>query len=209
MKKSTLNATVSSLIAATISATFLITTLAAGHSQVTNEATKRVSGLTQSSPSTNTQEAVNSIQQAYSKAQNSADKLPISQASFDLLVRQGVSSHALQLALKAYSWAVKKGEVSNKRYLTIVDFSRPSTEKRMHVIDLVSNKIVFNELVTQGAGSGTGAMATYFSDVDNSHASVLGAIVTEQTYSGKHGYSLRLNGLEEINKNVGNRAIVV
>src|SRR3990167_3195612 len=157
-----------------------------------------------------TLKAVHAIETEFTKAQNAELQAPMSSYKFNSIVKQGVSSQALGLALKAYEWADKKGELTNKRYLTIVDFSLPSTSKRMNVIDLQSGKIVFNELVTQGKGSGSGKMATNFSNVNNSHASVLGAIVTENTYYGKHGYSLRLNGLEEnLNSNVKGRAIVV
>ncbi len=190
MKKNINKKTLLHVVTAALGASFLVTALASH------------------APTPNNDTAIKSIESEYQKAQSSAT-LPLSQDSIDTLVNQGVNRDALMMALKAYVRADQQGVLHNKRYLTLVDFSKPSTEPRMHVIDLSTNKIVFNELVTQGSGSGTGKWATYFSDVGNSHASELGAIVTENTYFGKHGYSLRLAGLESINRNIENRAVVV
>jgi len=130
-------------------------------------------------------------------------------SQFNNLVRQGVPGDALKAALKGYQWAVNKGQVHNRRYLTVVDFNLPSTSKRMWVIDLSRGQVVYNELVSHGAGSGGGNMATRFSDSSGSHASVLGVMVTASTYSGKHGRSLTLDGLQNINYKVRSRTIVV
>lgn len=181
---------------------------AAHRVKVTHKTTKPINSVTKIESVKNLK-TVKTFETEYNKAQKAEMKSPLNDDQINSLVSQGVSKPALKVALKAYQWAVKKGDVTNKRYLTVVDFSQPSTSKRMNVIDLTQGKIVFSELVTQGQGSGSGKMATRFSDVNNSHASVLGAIVTENTYTGKHGYSLRLNGIENINKNVRDRAIVV
>jgi hypothetical protein len=79
----------------------------------------------------------------------------------------------------------------------------------MWVIDVNRGKVIYNELVAHGKGSGSGNMATRFSDRSGSDASVLGVIITENAYFGKHGHSLRLTGLEHINYKVRVRAIVV
>jgi hypothetical protein len=98
---------------------------------------------------------------------------------------------------------------AKKDILTVVDFSKPSSQKRLWVIDLNNNKVVFNDLVAHGQGSG-GSMATEFSDINDSHQSSLGFYVTKDTYVGKHGRSLRLDGMDQgFNTSALARAIVV
>lgn len=114
----------------------------------------------------------------------------------------------IQLGIIAYNNAVKEGVVQ-QRLLTIVDFSMPSTEKRFWVFDLDHHRVLFNKLVAHGKYTG-GIHAASFSNAMNSHKSSLGIYVTENTYVGKMGYSLRLHGLEEgINDNVKKRGIVI
>ncbi|RYG34159.1 MAG: murein L,D-transpeptidase catalytic domain family protein, partial [Chitinophagaceae bacterium] len=93
--------------------------------------------------------------------------------------------------------------------LTIVDFSLPSNEKRLFVIDVEEEKVLFNTYVAHGRGSGE-KMAQRFSNVPESFQSSLGFYSTSSTYQGKHGYSLRLSGLEPgFNNLAEERAIVI
>lgn len=93
--------------------------------------------------------------------------------------------------------------------LTIVDFTKPSRAKRMWVIDLESKKVLFNTLVAHGRNTGNDK-AEKFSNKPNSYMSSLGFYVTDQTYYGKHGLSLKLDGMDEgFNTNARERAIVV
>ena len=93
--------------------------------------------------------------------------------------------------------------------LTVVDFSKPSREKRMWIIDVLSKHLVLNTWVAHGQGSGED-MATQFSDINDSHQSSLGFYLTDNVYMGKHGRSLRLNGLDEgFNSTARARDIVV
>jgi len=80
--------------------------------------------------------------------------------------------------------------------ITVVDFDKPSREKRMWVVDLLSKELLIHTWVAHGSGSGT-EMASYFSNTDDSHESSLGFYVTDNIYVGKHGRSLRLDGLDE------------
>ncbi|TZF81158.1 murein L,D-transpeptidase catalytic domain family protein [Pedobacter sp. BS3] len=99
--------------------------------------------------------------------------------------------------------------VGNKNILTVIDFSLPSSVKRLWVIDLVNQKVLYNTLVAHGQGSGDN-MATRFSNNAESHQSSLGFYITDDIYTGKHGMSLHLNGLDQgINSNARNRSIVV
>lgn len=93
--------------------------------------------------------------------------------------------------------------------LAVIDYSRPSTEPRLWVFDLPRNELLFEELVSHGRGSGD-AVAETFSNVQGSNQSSLGLFRTMNTYYGRNGYSLRLEGLEDgINDLAYQRAIVI
>ncbi|WP_370648564.1 murein L,D-transpeptidase catalytic domain family protein, partial [uncultured Parabacteroides sp.] len=99
-------------------------------------------------------------------------------------------------------------ERRNKDIITLIDFTKPSTEERLYVLDIRHKKLLFSSLVSHGKNSG-GNYATSFSNKVNSYKSSLGFFVTENTYQGKNGYSLILNGLEKgINDRAKERAIV-
>jgi len=93
--------------------------------------------------------------------------------------------------------------------VTIIDYSLPSTERRLWVIDLARKKILFHELVAHGLNSGDN-LAVSFSDREGSRKSSLGLFRTAETYFGKHGVALRLDGLEPgFNDSARERAIVM
>lgn len=97
----------------------------------------------------------------------------------------------------------------DKQIISIVDFTKPSSKKRLWIVDLAKRKLLFHTLVAHGRGSG-GLMAEKFSNTSESHQSSLGFYVTDNTYHGKHGLSLRLKGLDKgYNTNAFARAIVV
>lgn len=97
----------------------------------------------------------------------------------------------------------------NKDVLSIIDFTLPSTEKRLVVLDLKNEKVLFHSLVSHGKNSGSN-YATSFSNRPESYQSSLGFYLTENTYQGSNGYSLVLNGLEEgFNDKAKSRAVVV
>ncbi|MBC2856784.1 MAG: murein L,D-transpeptidase catalytic domain family protein [Cetobacterium sp.] len=96
-----------------------------------------------------------------------------------------------------------------KEIVTIIDFTKPSTKERFYVLDLKEKHMLYKSVVSHGKNSG-GNMATSFSNQNGSNKSSLGFFLTENTYFGKNGYSLRLDGLEEgINDKAKERAIVV
>ena len=93
--------------------------------------------------------------------------------------------------------------------LTIVDFSKSSNKNRLWVIDLENKKVLFNALVAHGIGTGQ-EFAEHFSNRDSSHQSSLGFYITEATYTGNNGYSLRLMGVDKgFNDAALQRAIVI
>jgi hypothetical protein len=99
--------------------------------------------------------------------------------------------------------------LANNLIVTIIDFSLPGTAKRLWTIDLGSGEFLFNTYVAHGRNTGTD-MAENFSNIPHSFQSSLGFYLTGKPYVGKHGNSLRLNGLEKnINDKAWERAIVV
>jgi hypothetical protein len=120
-----------------------------------------------------------------------------------------IDPKVLRLALQATTCATQSGAVKRPPTLTVIDYSRPSTKPRLWVLDLATGAVLFEELVAHGQGSGDD-LATKFSDQPDSHQSSLGLFLTGETYTGKHGYSLRLKGLEDgVNSRALERAIVV
>lgn len=114
----------------------------------------------------------------------------------------------LKLSLTAYAKARALG-MDNKGLLTIIDYSKPSTERRLWVVDLNKAKVLYNTWVTHGRNSGQ-LNATSFSNDPGSLKSTLGVFLTENPYVGGNGYSLRLIGLERgINDNAYRRDIVI
>jgi len=111
-------------------------------------------------------------------------------------------------AFKGYHKLKKEGKIK-KDILTIIDFTLHSSHKRMWVIDMKENKVLYNTVVSHGKNSGK-EYATRFSNTPESHQSSLGFFATAETYIGKHGLSLRLDGLETgINDNARMRHIVI
>jgi hypothetical protein len=122
---------------------------------------------------------------------------------------QSLDSTVLHLALEAASCARQTGAVAAERLLTVIDYSKASTEPRLWVLDLTTERVLFEELVAHGRGSGDN-FATRFSNDDGSHQTSLGLFRTADTYVGSNGYSLRLDGLEKgVNDRARERAIVM
>jgi hypothetical protein len=111
-------------------------------------------------------------------------------------------------ALEGFNKLKEKGVIS-KNILTLIDFSMSSNSKRLWVIDLDANTILYNSLVAHGRNTG-GEFAKSFSNVAQSFKSSLGFYLTGEIYNGKHGKSLKLDGLEKgINNNARERAVVI
>lgn len=120
-----------------------------------------------------------------------------------------VSPRVIDLATHALACARREGYASDARTLSIIDYSRPSTERRLWVFDLRDGDLLFREWVAHGRNSG-GNLAEHFSNKPGSLESSLGSFVTLGTYVGHNGYSLRLQGLDAgFNDNALERAIVM
>ncbi len=119
-----------------------------------------------------------------------------------------IDANVLKLSLQAYQKARRKG-LNDKQLLTVIDYRKPSTERRLWVIDLKKGKVLFNTWVAHGKNSGN-VTPTSFSNQPGSLKSSVGVFLTESPYIGNNGYSLRLTGLEQgINHNAYRRAIVI
>ncbi len=120
----------------------------------------------------------------------------------------------LDLALEAYDRAVASGDVRRDR-LTIIDYELPSWTKRLWVIDVATSTVLHHEWVAHGMGApaGSGGDFEHVRSVSNrrgTRKSSVGLFVTAETYVGRHGRSLRLDGLEPgFNDAARERAIVL
>lgn len=133
----------------------------------------------------------------------------VGRAAWSKLNIEGPRPQVVDLALSAASCAIRSGMVDQPKTLTIIDYSKSSTERRLWVMDFADGSMLRHELVAHGQGSG-GDVANVFSNTPDSHQSSLGLFVTADTYVGKNGYSLRLDGLDTgFNDRARERAIVI
>jgi len=120
----------------------------------------------------------------------------------------------LELALEAYEQAEEDGHI-RLPVLTIIDYEIPSYQQRLWVIDMKVPRVLYQEWVAHGMGSprgsgGTMEEALSFSNEKGTLKSSLGLFITAETYIGRHGYSLKLDGLEEgVNDKARERLIVL
>jgi len=114
----------------------------------------------------------------------------------------------LRLALKAYDCAIQSNVKVKKDILTIIDFSLPSTVKRLWVINLKSKKILFHLHVAHGKNTGE-LIAKYFSNISGSEKSSLGLYLTQSTFIGNDDYSMRIKGLDVGFNNLADQRLIV
>ena len=115
---------------------------------------------------------------------------------------------AFEKAYKGYLLLLKDQKIENETYLTVVDMSASANQSRFFVIDMKNEKIVDKSMVAHGRNSGS-EFAKEFSNKIGSYQTSLGFYKTAELYTGKHGLSLRLDGLENSNSNARARAIVI
>jgi hypothetical protein len=133
--------------------------------------------------------------------QRLADELALAAPSAD--------SKVLSLAARAAECARQQGLLATLDRLAVIDYSLPSTQPRLWVFDLRRGRLLFEELVAHGRGTGE-RLAERFSNVEGSKMSSLGLFRAVDTYDGVNGYSMRLQGLEQgFNDKALKRAIVM
>lgn len=125
--------------------------------------------------------------------------LSVPAAAQDLLARLSAAApdidpKVLALALEARDCAVWKAATKVPERLAVIDYTRPSTQKRLWVFDMEEETLLYDEHVAHGRGSG-GDVATQFSNTEGTYQSSIGLFAAAETYQGENGYSLRLDGL--------------
>lgn len=121
----------------------------------------------------------------------------------------GLTKKAFEYALKGYYYMLNHHLLSRTNILSICDLSQSSRNKRLYVLDLEKKEVVINTYVAHGRNSGT-EYARSFSNSPSSHKSSLGFYVTQQTYFGNNGLSLKIRGVEKgFNDKANGRNIVV
>jgi hypothetical protein len=125
------------------------------------------------------------------------------------IVERPIDAEVFDLAFSAAACAIRAGAAQAPATLTVIDYSKASTEKRLWVFDMHSRELLYEELVAHGQGTGED-FATVFSNEPDTHQSSLGLFLTDETYVGRNGYSLRLDGLDRgFNDRARERAIVM
>ncbi|VXB17211.1 L,D-transpeptidase catalytic domain [Pseudomonas sp. 8AS] len=123
-------------------------------------------------------------------------------------VAPGLDQQALRHAVAAMQCAVNHGAEAASR-LAVIDYSQPSTARRLWIFDLQRKRLLLSDYVAHGRRSGEN-FAQSFSNREGSFQSSLGLFRTAESYRGKHGYSLRMDGLEPgLNDLARERAIVI
>ncbi|HVK62328.1 MAG TPA: murein L,D-transpeptidase catalytic domain family protein [Bdellovibrionales bacterium] len=140
------------------------------------------------------------------KASSSAKTKPLNFSHID--PKGIVPKVLLRRALTYYS--ANQASIPNKKYLAVIDYSKPSNKKRFYIVNLYSGA-VWTLPVAHGKGSDRNAdgVAERFSNSPGSNATSLGVFKTAETYQGQHGLSLRLDGLSATNSKARDRAIVI
>jgi hypothetical protein len=152
------------------------------------------------------------VDQPVNTVQSKSVKMRLVGAAIDATTatHAGISPEVLDLALTATSCAAASGAIeAQPPTLTVIDYSRPSTEPRLWVFDLATGDVLFKELVAHGRNTGDN-LALKFSNQMDSRQTSIGLFVTDDTYVGSNGYSLRLDGLDAgFNDRARDRAIVM
>jgi len=162
------------------------------------------------SPGKKTIIASSSIIDSTTKTTSSEEHENASALYTDLHLHEaGMNQEVFTSALHGMEKLNTEGAIKKDDIITIIDFSQPSSQKRLYVIDLNSERILFNTLVAHGRNTGT-LWAKSFSNKASSLKSSPGFYTTAETYTGNDGYSLRLDGQEKnINDNARARTVVM
>lgn len=122
----------------------------------------------------------------------------------------GLNSKVFTIAMRGFKKLENKGKLKNASIITIVDYSQSSNKKRLYVIDLKNEKLLYNSYVAHGRNSGE-EYAKFFSNEEGSLKSSLGFYITQQTVIGATtGFALMINGVENgFNNNAVKRSIII
>ena len=125
------------------------------------------------------------------------------------LKQAGLTKKAFEYALKGYYYLLDHHWLNKTNILSICDLSQSSRNRRLYVVDLEQKKVLINTYVAHGHNSGK-EFANSFSNNPSSHKTSLGFYVTQGTYYGNNGLSLKVRGMERgFNDRADGRNIVV
>ena len=130
------------------------------------------------------------------------------QDSYNQLGMKNLFFKPYKLALNGYFKMLEAGQLTNTKYLTIVDMTKSANVERMFIISTETWQVVHTSLVSHGMKTGE-EFAQDFSNLESSHQSSLGFFIANEVYDGKHDKSLKLDGLEYSNDNARDRGVVV
>jgi hypothetical protein len=138
---------------------------------------------------------------------------PLSKGLIDTQIKEitkqapTLNPNVLALSLKAYH-KFQANKPNQRPFITIIDYSKPSSEPRLWVLNLKNNKVVLHHYVGHGKNSGPNR-PNKFSNRKESFQSSIGVLKTADAYFGNYGYALRVVGLEKgFNDNIAARNIV-
>ncbi len=125
------------------------------------------------------------------------------------LAKYKMKFEVFRYGMMGYHSLLAQEKLSDKRVVSFIDFTLPSTEKRFYTVNLDTREVLFHSLVSHGRNTGEN-MATSFSNVPHSNQSSMGFYLTGETYIGSKGYSMRLDGMDgRFNNNMRRRAVVM
>ncbi len=142
------------------------------------------------------------------KFETEASFISYSEDIYQKINDNDLNFEAFKYALKGFLKLQNKNKLGNSKYLTIIDMSASANTERFYIINMETQKLEHKSLVAHGKNSGS-EYAKYFSNKVNSHQTSLGFYKTAETYTGKHGLSLRIDGLEYSNNKARERAVVI
>lgn len=127
---------------------------------------------------------------------------------YDCLQTPELNFNIFQKGMKGYYSMKNNHELTEERFLTLIDYTKPSNEERFFVVDLEQKQVIFQSIIAHGRNSGE-LYATKFSNKSESKMSSFGFFVTGKIYDGKYDHSMKLHGKEYSNSNVFERGVVV
>jgi hypothetical protein len=145
---------------------------------------------------------------SYSSINNNNSFYSISLKLYHKINDSDLDFDAFKYGLKGYLKLQNDNKLGNSNYLTIIDMSASSNKERLFIVNMETQQLEHKSLVSHGRNSGL-EFAKQFSNEINSHQTSLGFYKTAETYHGKHGFSLRLDGLEYSNDKARKRAVVI
>lgn len=144
----------------------------------------------------------------YDKVLPVEDFITFAEELYTAIDDEELNFNAFEKGLRGYVKLQSEGQLEDHSLLTVIDMSLSANKNRLFLIDVANKKILHKSIVAHGKNSG-GEYAKTFSNEVGSFKSSIGFYKTGETYTGKHGLSLRLDGLEYSNSNARKRAIVI